>query len=143
MATGPQRVSQFQTSLTVDGKDYGVWDTREGGATDADTPDPYRPGGMGPPESAGGEPVTAQLTLRKRFKGAGIAATYVELVTKTGSGEAVVTFQPLDKAGHAFEKPIVWRGVLIGVEPPMHDSNSSDWATFQVTVEPDGHPATG
>lgn len=143
MADGPQRVSQFEASLTVDGKDYGVWATREGGATEADTQDPYRPGGMGPPESGGGDPVTGTLTMRKRFKGAGIASLYVELVGKVGSGEAVVTMQPLDKAGVAFENPLVWKGVLVGVEPPDHDANSNEWATFQVTIEPDGHPTTG
>lgn len=143
MANGPQRVSQFDASLTVDGADYGTWDTREGGATEADTPDPYRPGGMGPPESAGGDPTTADLTMRKRFKGPGIAQTYVDLVDKVGQGDAVVTFQPLDKAGNAFEKPIVWKGVLTAVEPPEHDSRSTEWATFQVTIQPDGHPTTG
>lgn len=137
------RTSQFRATLKVDDTDYGTWDTREGGATEADTPDPYRPGGMGPPESAGGDPVTGDLTMRKRFKGATIAETYVALVNKVGSGACVVTFQPLDAAKVAFGKPIVWKGVLTGIEPPDHDSNETGWATFQVTVQPDGHPATG
>lgn len=142
MAVGPQRTSQFEASLTVDGTEYGVWDTKEGGATEADTPDQYRPGGMGPPESGGGDPVTGDLTMRKRFKGSGISSAYVSLVEKVGSGEAVVTLQPLDKAGNAFESPISWRGVLTAVEPPEHDSNATEWATFQVTIQPDGHPTT-
>jgi hypothetical protein len=136
------RVNQFDATLTVDEVDHGTWDTKEGGATEADAPDPYRPGGMGPPESEGGDPVTGNLTMRKRFKDSGAAAKYVELVGKVGSGDAVVTMQPLDKAGQAFEGPLVWKGILIGCEPPEHDSNSTDVAMIQVTIQPEGHPTT-
>lgn len=127
------RKDQFNVTLSIDGKSYGVWDKHDGGEIDS-SEKKYKPGGMGKEQSLGGTKTTGNITLERAYDLQRDGSILAELKAKAGKGVATVTKQPLDADGIAFGPQEVEVGTLKRVTPPSHDSNSTDEATIQVEV---------
>jgi len=57
---------QYQVTVTIDGVDYGVWDTFSGGEV-ASEEVKYRPGGMAAQVSLGGSTTVENITVSRLY----------------------------------------------------------------------------
>lgn len=131
------RKDQHDTRVTVDGRHLGTFDVLTGGETDTDELK-YKPGGMAAAVSLGGIVTVGQVVVNRLYRLERDHATIHWLLARVGKANVVVTKQPLDPAGDAFGKPLVYRGTLKRVLPPEVDSNSTDAALIEIEVSPQG-----
>jgi hypothetical protein len=131
------RRDQYDTTVVIDGRNLGTFDTLTGGETDTDELT-YRPGGMGPVVSLGGLTTIGQVVVGRLYRLERDHVLVHWLMGRVGKGEAVVSKQPLDPDGNAWGKPLTYRGVLKRVTPPEVDSNSTEAATIELEVTPRG-----
>jgi hypothetical protein len=133
------RQDQWANSVTIDGEDWGVWDTLAGGAVTA-SETKYAPGGMGAQKSLGGRTSIDNITLGKLIEGGTDewAAIKTLMATRCGKAEVGVSRQPLDVDGNKFGDPLVYTGLLLTVTPGDTDSNSEAAQVWQITVSTHG-----
>lgn len=129
--------NQYRVHLTLDGEDYGVFDKKEGGEVDSEE-SKYRPGGMAPQISLGGQTEVGNLTLSRLYERDRDHARVHALMGRVGKGSVVVTVQPLDEDANPWEDPLVYNGTLKRVQPPDVDSMSSDPAMLEIEITPAG-----
>lgn len=132
------RKDMFRVSLSIDGEDWGVWDSRTGGKRAANGTT-FKPGNMGPQRSLGGTPSVDTITLARNFVLEVDQPRFARLMAKVGNGRCVCKQLALDPDGNAFGQPIVWTGSLESADAPEHDSNSGDAAMLTVEINPDGN----
>lgn len=137
MAGRGTREDTFRVTLTVDGRDYGVWDKKTGGSADSNNT-VYHPGGMAPQKSLGGQPIYDVLTLERLYELERDHDNLPGLLAAAGHGKAVAKQLPLDVNGQAYGRPIVYIGLLKKVQPPSHDSTSTNPAMLAVEISLDG-----
>src|SRR5215831_20210442 len=119
------RKDQWDTTVTIDGTQYGTWDVSTGG--DVDTTElQYRPGGMGAQISLGGVVTVNALTVGRLYVLERDHVNVHDLLGRVGRGQVVVKKQPLDIDGNAFGRPLTYNGILKRVTPPEVDSNTAD-----------------
>lgn len=133
------RVDQFLTTLTIDGRPMGIWDSLSGGARTASA-NRYRPGGMRPAISLGGTATTENVTLgRLVYRQSNDWDTLVRLhTTRVGKAECVAAQRPMDLDGNPYGTPLVFRGKLVSVTPPDSNSNEDGEALWTIEIEPEG-----
>jgi hypothetical protein len=131
------RQDTWAVSLEVDGVDLGLVDTFSGGEIDSEETR-YRPGGMAPPVSLGGATTVGNVTVSVLYDLARWHAIVHWLISRVGKGQAVVRRKPTDTDGNVFGRPLTYRGVLKQVNPPEHDSESSDAARIEFEIVPAG-----
>lgn len=139
MAPAPTTQKTFRVSLTIDGEDFGVWDTKTGGKLGANVLT-YLPGGMAPQVSLpGGTPTIDTVTLGRLYD---LVRDHdnakATLNAKCGSGRCVVKVRPLDGDGNGHGKSEIWTGKLSSVASPDTDSNSDNAALLVIEIAPDG-----
>lgn len=132
--------NQYRVTLFVDGTDYGVWDTLSGGAIDSEETK-YSPGGMAPEISLGGRQTTENVTLGRYYDLERDHQTIKTLIGRVGKGDAEIVKQPLDADGNVFGSPITYGGKLKSINPPEHDSMSSDVAMVEAEISVAGLPS--
>jgi hypothetical protein len=125
---------QAQVSVTVDGQPLGVFDSRSGGGVTAEV-NKRRSGGMGPIKSYRALPDYEDVTVSRVFELARDLELYRTLQTRVGKADMVVTEQRLDVDGIPFGRPRNWVGVLQGLTPPEHDSESTEPVMFELTAQ--------
>lgn len=146
-AGGPTRSDTYLLNVQVEHPrtgamiNYTIWDKMTGGELTASTTS-YRPGGMGPPISLGGQKTAANITVSRLYRLARDHDKVQDLLDGVGRSKMIVTRQPLDIEGNAYGKPIVWRGVLDGVKVPDVDSESSTAGIIELTMVVEGYPST-
>lgn len=118
-------------------RDFGVFDTWEGGNVTADNTK-HRRGGMGPQVAVGGPVTIEDVTVSRDYDLSRDHQHAHWLSTAVGRGRATATKIYLDDDGNAFGPPIVITGILIGYNQPASDSDSSDVAMFELVINPDG-----
>jgi hypothetical protein len=132
------RQNQAVLTLTVDGRDFGVWDKLDGGEIDSDETK-YKPGGMGPAVSLGGAVEVGDLTVSRLYVLGRDTETIHWLVSRVGKGQCVLGRMSLDTDGNVWGTPgLVYSGVLKTVTPPPVDSESSDAALIEAVIAPGG-----
>lgn len=128
--------SQSRITVTLDGVNLGVWDTRTGGATDTNSVQ-YFMGGGGPRRSLGGQQqvdnVVCQV-LNTPF----IQAQTKWIVSRCGKGTLTVTDQPLDAENNAYGDPYVWSGRLKRCLPPESNNANNAAKLVEIEAEVDG-----
>jgi hypothetical protein len=128
------RQDMYSVTLTVDGIDYGVWDTKSGGEKDSDATS-YRPGAMGAQYSLGGWPTLGNITLSRNARLVrDHELALPKLLAAVGTGECVCLQQPLDKQKKPHKSAVKHTGTLKRVTPPPHDSRSQDAAMVEVEI---------
>ena len=131
------RKDQHRVTVTVDGRSLGVWDVLTGGETDTDELT-YKPGGMAPAISLGGIVTVGQLIVSRIYQ---LERDHLQvhwLLGRVGKGNVVINKAVLDEDRNAFGQPLVTRGKLKRVTPPEVDSNSTDAATIEIEITPQG-----
>lgn len=136
----PTRKDTWRISVTIDGEDWGVWDTKTGGEHTSTPASPFRPGGMSPPIAIGGTASTGNVTLTRLCTLEDDWARLDRLINAAGRKSAQVKQVALDTDGNAYRNPLVYDGILMRVLPPEHDSNSTDPAMIEIEIEPSGFP---
>jgi len=131
------RKDQHRVKVSVAGTPLGVWDVLTGGETDTDELT-YKPGGMMPAVSLGGIVTVGQLVVSRLYR---LERDHVRvhwLLQQVGKADCVVTKIVLDPERNPFGKPLVTRGKLKRVTPPEVDSNSTEAATIEIEITPQG-----
>lgn len=131
------RKDQYDTRVSVDGRNLGTFDTMTGGEVDSDELK-YKPGGMAPLVSLGGSITIGQVVVSRLYRLQRDHLLVHWLLSRIGKGKVVVNKQPLDPDGNAFGKPLVYRGILKRCLPPEVDSTSTDPALIEIEVTPEG-----
>jgi hypothetical protein len=132
------RQNQAAISLSVDGRDLGVWDKWAGGEVDSEETK-YKPGAMAPHVSLGGAVEVGDVTLSRLYALGRDTDTIHWLISRVGKGSCVASRISLDTDGNAWGTPgLVYTGTLKTVTPPELDSESSDAALIEVVVAPVG-----
>lgn len=137
MAPAPTRKDTFRVTLTVDGNDWGVFETRTGGKTNGNS-GTTKPGGMGPQIALGGTPTVEPVTLTRNYDRVRDHDRADQLTNRAGRARCVCKQRPLDADANAYGKSIVWTGILNAVDLPEHDANASDSAVMTLEITPDG-----
>lgn len=132
------RADQYQTTLVIDDVPYGEWDSKEGGNKTA--PDTVYKAAGGRQVSLGGRPTTDTVTLSRLLeKATGDWDKMVDLhANKTGKAVCVASQRPLDEDGNPYGTPLVYRGKLIGVNPPSQNTNEDGESLWSVVIRPEG-----
>lgn len=144
---GPTRADTYSVNVRVQHPvsgamiNYGVFDKMTGGDLSASSTS-YRPGGMQPPISLGGQKTTAAVTVSRLYRLARDHDVIQQLLDGVGKSDMVVTRQPLDIDGNTYGKPLVWTGTLDSVKVPDVDSESSAAGLLELGMVVDGYPST-
>jgi hypothetical protein len=131
------RQDQYNTTMTVDGQDTGVWDKLTGGEVDSEEAK-YRPGGMAAHVSLGGSVEVGNLTISRLYILNRDHDNMHWLLSRVGRGQVTINRQPLDVDSNAYGRPLVYTGTLKTVTPPEVDSESSDAALIECEITPAG-----
>lgn len=134
------RQDQWANTVVIDGRALGVWDTLDGGDVEAEETK-YRPGGMQPQISLGGQTGVGNLTLGRLLDKTDWDYMRSLMQSRVGKAPVTVSRQPLDVDGNPFGRPLVYRGVLQHVTPGATDSNSSDAQVWEIEVSTNGSVA--
>ena len=131
------RSDQYNVTAVVDGKDLGTFDKFSGGEVDSEETR-YRPGAMGSPIALGGAVTVGNVTISRLYDLAREQGIIHWLIGRAGKGAVVINKQPLDVDGNAYGRPLVYTGMLKQINPPEHDSESSDAALLELEMVPTG-----
>lgn len=131
------RVDQYDVTVTLDGEPLGTFDTLSGGEIDSEETT-YKPGAMGARVSLGGSVNIGNVTVAVLYDLSRIHTIVHWMISRVGKGDVVIKKQPLDVDGNVFGRPLVYSGKLKQVNPPEHDSESSDAARVELEVVPVG-----
>lgn len=131
------RTDQEKIYVSVDGKDYGLFQTFAGGGNAAEDIK-NRAGGLEDEESLGGPASREAFTVARLYRLDRDHPIYKVLDAKCGFGRVVAKRVKLSPDGSAFGEPTTYTGTLIKVTPPDHDSNASGRAEFTLEVSADG-----
>lgn len=118
-------------------RDFGIFDTWEGGNVTADNTK-HRRGGMGVQVAIGGPVTIEDVTISRDYDLARDNRHAHWLSKAVGRARVVATKHYLDADGDGYGSPIVITGVLIGYNEPNSDSDSSDVAMYELVINPDG-----
>jgi hypothetical protein len=130
------RQDQWLNTLTIDGVNWGVWDTLGGGEVEADE-NKYRAGGMARQVSLGGPAHVNNVTLGRLLDKPDWAAMKGLMASRCGKARCSISRQPLDVDGQPFGDPLVETGVLQQVTPGDTDSNGSAPQLWTVLISTD------
>jgi hypothetical protein len=134
------RQDQNAVTLTIDGRDLGIWDKLSGGEIDSDELQ-FKPGAMGSSVSLGGSIQVGELTLSRLYVLSRDHSIIQWLMSRVGKGDCTAARQPLDPDGNVYGGPIVYTGKLKTVTLPEIDSESSDAALLEIAITPNGRVA--
>lgn len=140
VAPAPTREDTWLITLTLDGRDMGVWDTRSGGEGDSEEAK-YRPGGMGPEISLGGAQTIGNLTIGRYMDTQRDWPLIKWLYARRGRARGVIGVTPLSVSGARAGDPLTYGGTLKAVTPSDLDSTGSDAATLELEFTCDGNVA--
>ena len=127
-----KRQDLFINHITVDGRDLGVWDKKQGGERDSEETT-YKAGG-GKQVALGGSQTVGNVTVSKLFDEPVAEGVFHWLDERVGWADAVVSQQPTDSKGNAFGRPILRTGKLKKVTPPDSDSESNSAALIEIEI---------
>lgn len=118
-------------------RQFGVFDTWEGGNVTAESTK-HRRGGMGIQVAIAGTPTIEDITVGRDYDLVRDNPHMHWLANAVGRARVVLTKHFLDVYGNRFGKPIIITGVLVGYNMPTSDSDGSEFAMFELVVNPDG-----
>lgn len=137
MPAAATREDTWLITLSIDGRDMGVWDTKSGGELDSEEAK-YRPGGMLAEISLGGSRTTGNLTISRYCDRLRDWPTIKWLASRVGAGRVSCGVTPLDPNGARAGDPLVYTGTLKTVTPPEIDSTGTDAAMIELECTIDG-----
>jgi hypothetical protein len=140
MTPAPTREDTWLVTVSLDGRDLGVWDTVSGGELDSDEAK-YRPGGMAPEVSLGGTTTIGNLTVGRNLDSLRDWPLIKWLAGRVGKGRGTIGVTPLDIDGARAGDPLTYGGTLKTVTRPDIDSTGTDAAMLELEFTCDGSVA--
>jgi hypothetical protein len=137
MTPAPTREDTWLVTVSLDGRDLGVWDTVSGGEVDSEEAK-YRPGGMSPEISLGGTTTIGNLTVGRNLDALRDWPLIKWLAGRVGRGRGTIGVTPLDINGARNGDPLTYNGTLKTVTRPDIDSTGSDAAMVELEFTCDG-----
>jgi hypothetical protein len=131
------RKDQHKVTVTLDGKNLGVFDVMTGGEGDT-TELNYKPGGMGAQISLGGIPTLGQVIVNRLYDLQRDHTQIHWIMSRVGKGHMVVKKMVLDPDGNNFGQPLTYQGTLKRCTPTEVDSNATDAALLELELTPTG-----
>jgi hypothetical protein len=131
------RQDQWAATITLDGRDLGIWDKWTGGEIDSEELK-YKPGAMGASVSLGGSVEVGNITVSRLYMLGRDHDLIHWIISRVGKGTATASRQPLDVDGNAYGPPIVYSAKLKTTSLPEIDSESSDAALLELELTPAG-----
>jgi hypothetical protein len=144
---GPTRQDTYSLNVQIEHPtsgnmiNYGTWDKMTGGGLAAGATS-YRPGGMAPPVSLGGQKVTANVVVSRLYRLGRDHDVVQQVLDGVGKSNMVVTKQPLDIEGNVYGRPIVYKGVLDRCTPPEVDSEQAGAGLIELEMVVEGYPTS-
>lgn len=117
--------TQFQVTLTVDGRVLGEFDAQGGGGTSGDVAR-HRAGGMGPEKTYAGLTSHGTITLSRVLERERDWELYRWALGRANHARGSAAEQPLDDDGNPWGRPITRVGRIGNVTADDTDSTSSD-----------------
>lgn len=125
-----QRQRRF--SVRIDGRDLGVWDTRDGADVDSNVKQ-YYPGGMEDPVDLSSKKEYQPLKTSRLFSLSRDLPLIKELLNMPGEQIPFIgTELFLDPRKNVVGEGLTYRGTVKHVTQPPHDSESDDEAKVEV-----------
>jgi hypothetical protein len=131
------RQDQFLVTVSVDGKNYGLFDKMSGGAVSA-TDTKYRPAGRETEISLGGRKTVENITVERLYTLGRDHLQVKVLMSKVGKGRVRITKRCMDENGAPWGRPLVYSGTLQKVTVPDMDNQSTSVATIVLEIGTDG-----
>lgn len=133
------RQDQWLNTLTIAGKNYGVWDTLAGGDI-AFSENKYKKGGMKPEKTLGGTKTVNNVTLGRLLdiEDADDWDLLKGLMVLEENTPATISRQPLDADGNPFGKPLGYTGLVLQAMPGDTDANQEGPQVWSVVISTDG-----
>lgn len=135
------RQDQYLVSMTVKYRVNGQMQTRifspmagfEGGEVDSEDTK-FFPGGMGEQISLGGRKSVGNVTVSNIYDAVTMHPHMGWLFGGVGKADVTVTKTLLDVDGVAVAGALVYNGKLKRIEPPSHDSESTDTGMWEAEI---------
>lgn len=124
-AAAPTREDTQLLTLSVDNRDLGIWDKKEGGEIDSEE-NKYKPGGMAQEISLGGTKTIGNCTFTRLFDWSRDDPLMPWLYPRVGNGRGALGVQMLDITGAPRGRLMTLGGTLKTLTPPDLDSTSND-----------------
>lgn len=131
------RQDQHLITVTVDGKNLGVFDKAPGAEIDS-SETKYSPGGMAPQVTLGGRQTVGNIVASRLYEVSRDHELARSLVHRAGKAAMSISWQPLDTDGNPFGKPVVTSGKLKRVKFPDMDSESDGAAMLELEMSSSG-----
>lgn len=132
MSNKGTRKDTYSLSLTIEGRDCGIWDKMTGGGVDSEETK-YRPGALADEISLGGQQTFENVTVSRLYDLDRDHGDLVKfLMNRAGRGEGVLVKQPLDRDKVPYGDPLVYTITLKSCKPPEVDSESSDAGLLEI-----------
>lgn len=131
------RQDQYAVSVSINGKNYSIFDKMTGGVIDSEETK-YKPGGMFPQISLGGSVTVTNVTVTRLFDLDRDLPLVGEIKALVGKGNVTVTKQALDIDGNPKGKPMVYTGKLKSATFPEVDSESNSAGMVALEVSSAG-----
>lgn len=136
----PTTQERWSVTLSVGGEPYGVFDGFSGGRISGESRT-YHAGGMQAPSSDVSPPQVENITISRGWEPARDAVAERALGQKIGY-DCVVGKQALNAARQPIPGALItYRGRIVAVSTPDHDSNGRDFNRFEVEIVVEGLPS--
>lgn len=129
----PTREDTHNVSVTVDGRNLGLFDQKSGGELDSEELK-YSPGGMLGELSLGGRQTIGNITIERYYDALRDHRLVTWLGNRRGWARMTVAVTPRDPQGVVRDDPIVTGGTLKAVNPPETDSTGTDAAKWSLEM---------
>ena len=133
----PTREDTWLITFTVDGVDFGTWDTWSGGEGDSEE-SKYSPGGMEPEISLGGRKTIGNITLGRYLDRQRDWPQIKWLYARRGAARVGIKLAPLALDASRGGETLAFGGTLKQVTIPDLDSTGGDAAILEVECTIDG-----
>lgn len=136
----PQLQSRYLTTLSVAGRDIGVFQTHSGGHVTGESVADRSPG-QEYPAASGGEKTIAPITTSRRVKLERDTDELIAFLQRHVSVEnaAVYNRRPLDSNRNPVGSGRTWTCTITAVNEPDSDSNSeNEPAVLEIELQPGG-----
>jgi hypothetical protein len=133
----PTREDTLLVTVSVDGRDLGIFDQKSGGEIDSEEAK-YNPGGMVGEISLGGRRTIGNVTVERYYDALRDHPLIGWLANRAGAARASIGYSPRDAGGVVRGDPYTYSGTLKTVTPPDADSTGNDAAKWSLEFTCDG-----
>ena len=126
--------SHFRYTLSIDGRDEGVWDLATGLGRGSEVSKHRAGGSLTSSATLPGAIVHDDVTVNRGYQRTRDHDLARRLIGREGRAPVVLKSIPLDADMNPYGRPTTRAGVLMRVNEPDYDSNSTDTARLELVL---------